>query len=109
MLLYEDLARNPVKTLREICEFLSVDYREDVKLERLNKSGVPKFELLNEIINKSSFLKDFLMAVIPMTVRKRMKHKALYAEYEAHRNEPGANGFSLSVLRPGYRKPLHAP
>lgn len=76
VLLYEDLAQNPGKTLREICEFLSVDYREDVKLERLNKSGVPKFELLNEIINKSSLLKDFLMAVIPMTVRKRMKHKA---------------------------------
>ncbi|WP_421020764.1 sulfotransferase domain-containing protein, partial [Klebsiella pneumoniae] len=53
VILYEDLAGEPGKALREICEFLSVDFREDVKLERLNKSGIPKFGLLNELINKS--------------------------------------------------------
>ena len=76
VILYEDLAGEPGKALREICEFLSVDFREDVKLERLNKSGIPKFGLLNELINKSSLFKNLLMAVIPESVRKRMKHKA---------------------------------
>ena len=102
VLLYEDLARNPVKTLREICEFLSVDYREDVKLERLNKSGVPKFELLNEIINKSSFLKDFLMAVIPMTVRKRMKHKA----YTLNMKPTGMSREQMDALSPFYARDI---
>ncbi|MCC6713173.1 MAG: sulfotransferase domain-containing protein [Candidatus Dadabacteria bacterium] len=108
VLLYEDLAQNPGKTLREICEFLSVDYREDVKLERLNKSGVPKFELLNEIINKSSLLKDFLMAVIPMTVRKRMKHKAYMLNMKPV-GIPLEQMVSLSILRRGYREPRGAP
>jgi hypothetical protein len=98
VVLYEDLEQNPGKTLREICEFLSVDFREDVKLERLNKSGVPKFELLNEIINKSSFLKDFLMAVIPMTVRKRMKHSA----YKLNMKPAGMSREQKDYLYPFY-------
>lgn len=102
VVLYEDLAATPGKTLREICEFLSVDFREDVKLERLNKSGVPKFEFLNEIINKSSFLKDFLMAVIPMTVRKRMKHKA----YTLNMKPAGMSREQMDSLYPFYARDI---
>ncbi|HVY54828.1 MAG TPA: sulfotransferase [Thermodesulfobacteriota bacterium] len=76
VLLYDDLTGESGKALRELCEFLSVDFREDVILERLNKSGVPRVEFLNELINKSSLFKDLLMAVIPRAVRNRMKHKA---------------------------------
>ena len=65
----------PGKALRELCEFLSVDFREDVKLGIYNKSGVPKSDFLNGLINKQSLFKDFLMAVVPEQVRKRMKHK----------------------------------
>ena len=100
VLLYEDLVQDPRKTLTDICEFLSVDYREDVKLERLNKSGVPKFELLNEIINKSSLLKDFLMAVIPVSVRKRMKHRA----YMVNMKPVGMSEEYREYLRPFYVK-----
>lgn len=93
VLLYEDLAREPGKALREICEFLSVDFREDVKLERLNKSGVPKFGLLNELINKSSLFKNILMAVIPESVRKRMKHKAYKVNMKQVGMSPGHREF----------------
>lgn len=76
VLLYDDLAGDPRNALRELCEFLCVDFREDVILERLNKSGVPRLEILNKIINRSSLFKDFLMAVIPRAIRNRMKHNA---------------------------------
>lgn len=75
VLLYDDLTGGPGKALRELCEFLSVDFREDVKLGIYNKSGVPKSDFLNGLINKQSLFKDFLMAVVPEQVRKRMKHK----------------------------------
>ena len=76
VILYDDLSREPRKALRGLCEFLNVDFREDVLLEKLNKSGVPRLEVLNKLINGSSLFKDILMAVIPTPVRKRMKHKA---------------------------------
>jgi len=73
--LYDDLAGESGKVLRELCGFLGVDFRDDVIFERLNKSGVPRLGMLNKLINGSSLFKDFLMAVIPEPVRKRMKHK----------------------------------
>ena len=76
VIIYDDLTRESGKSLRELCEFIGVDFREDVVLEKLNKSGVPRLEILNKLINGSSLFKDFLMAVIPESARKRMKHKA---------------------------------
>ena len=73
-----------------------------MKLERLNKSGVPKFELLNEIINKSSLFKDFLMAVIPMTVRKRMKHRA----YKLNMKPVGMSREQMDALYPFYARDI---
>jgi hypothetical protein len=75
VVLYDDLVGESSKVLRELCGFLGVDFRGDIILERLNKSGVPRLGMLNKLINGSSLFKDFLMAVIPEPVRKLMKHK----------------------------------
>jgi len=73
--LYDDLTGEEGKALRELCGFLGVDFRDDVKLGTYNKSGVPRVEFLNGLINRSSLIKDFLMAVIPRSVANLLRHK----------------------------------
>jgi hypothetical protein len=75
VVLYDDLVGESGKVLRDLSGFLGVDFRGDVELGTYNKSGVPRVDFLNGLINRSSLFRDFLMAVIPEPVRKRMKHK----------------------------------
>lgn len=75
VVLYDDLAGESGNVLRDLCGFLGVNFRDDVKLGTYNKSGVPRIGFLNALINRSSLIQGFLMAVIPQPVRMRMKHK----------------------------------
>lgn len=51
VIFYEDLKRDAGVVMRRLCEFLGIEYIDDVELSRENASGVPRSYLLSFFIN----------------------------------------------------------
>jgi hypothetical protein len=71
--LYEDMGSNPVSVLQDIFRFLGVDdtFVPDVSLKH-NVSGVPKSQVLHELLNKRNPIKSAFKPLLPVKLRKRL-------------------------------------
>jgi len=80
--LLEDLKNDPEGLTAEIYRFIGVDdtYSPDVSLTH-NKGGVPRSDLIEEILSTDSIVKDALKGVIPETVREHIRHFIRDANY----------------------------
>ncbi len=76
--LYEDLKQNAVALLQDIFRWLEVDptFVPDMAL-RPNKSGMPKNQLLHQILTKPNPLKTLLKPLFPAKIRQNIQHKNL--------------------------------
>jgi hypothetical protein len=81
VILNEDLAKQPEKTLHEVFEFLGVDAGFKVKDSKTkhNMSGVPRSRWLHEFLFEGHPIRDFLRPVVrlfvPAKVRKEVSLK----------------------------------
>lgn len=88
VILNEDLAKQPEKTLKEVFEFLGVDVSFQVKDSKTkhNMSGIPKSRWLHEFLFEGHPIRDFLRPVvrffIPSTVRKNVSLKIQQSNLE---------------------------
>jgi len=75
ILFYDDLVKDERKVVQDLCNFLKVDFRDDIKLGKFNKSGVPRINFINNLLATPSPLKEFIKSVLPYDVRIKIKHK----------------------------------
>lgn len=71
--LYEDLAQQPLKVLRDICIFLDVDPNFTPDLSRKNVSAVPQNLFLNKLLSSQSpvsFMKPYLPGSLKSPLRQ---------------------------------------
>lgn len=76
--LYEDLKTNAIATLQDIFRWLEVDdtFVPDMTL-RPNKSGMPKNQLLHQILTKPNPVKTLLKPLFPAKLRQKIQHQNL--------------------------------
>ena len=76
--LYEDLKKKPLELLQNIFHFLEVDatFSPDMAL-RPNKSGMPKNQIIHQILTKPNPLKTFLKPLFPAKIRQKIQHNNL--------------------------------
>lgn len=76
--LYEDLKENATALLQDIFSWLEVDpnFVPDMAV-RPNKSGMPKNQLLHQILTKPNPLKTFLKPLFPAQLRQKIQHRNL--------------------------------
>lgn len=76
--LYEDLKNNAIALLQDIFRWLEVEdsFIPDMAL-RPNKSGMPKNQLLHQILTKPNPLKSFLKPLFPVKIRQKIQHQNL--------------------------------
>lgn len=76
--LYEDLKTKPIELLKDIFHFLEVDatFIPDMAL-RPNKSGMPKNQLMHQILTKPNPLKTILKPLFPAELRQKIQHQNL--------------------------------
>ena len=76
--LYEDLKAKPLELLQDIFHFLEVDatFIPDMAL-RPNKSGMPKNQLMHQILTKPNPLKTILKPLFPAKLRQKIQHQNL--------------------------------
>ncbi len=76
--LYEDLKENAIALLQDIFRWLEVDdtFVPDMAL-RPNKSGMPKNQLLHQILTKPNPLKTLLKPLFPAQIRQKIQHQNL--------------------------------
>lgn len=75
ILFYDNFASNQAQVMKELCEFLNVDYIEHIKLERYNRSGVPRANYINKLLHNPSQLKDLIKRFLPIEMRQKIKEK----------------------------------
>lgn len=75
ILFYDDLVKNHAKVMKDLCDFLKIDYRDDLRLDRHNRSGVPRVDYINKLLNRPSQLKDFIKGFLPGNVRQKIRNK----------------------------------
>lgn len=94
VILNEDLAKQPEKTLKEVFEFLGVDASFEVKDAKTkhNMSGVPKSRWLHEFLFEGHPIRDFFRPVvrffIPSTVRQNVSLKIQQSNLERMEMNP---------------------
>lgn len=71
---YEELRDDMSKVLARVCEFLSVDatYQFDTSY-RMNQSGLPRWQALNDFLERSSSIKSVFKRLVPRRVGQRLK------------------------------------
>ncbi len=76
ILLFEDLKKNPYKTLEEIFNYLELDtkYLSNIDFnKKFNVSGKPKIKLLSKIIFSKNPVAKAIKSSIPKETREKMK------------------------------------
>lgn len=73
ILLHDDFKRRPVETLQQIFAFLGIDtsFEPDMS-RRLNQSGIPKMQLLQQMVSSRGMAKRMLARVLPETIKSRL-------------------------------------
>lgn len=76
ILLYDDLVLEPLATVRRVYEFLEVDptFKPDMSL-RLNVSGLPRSQVLNDFLTQSNRGKDVVKRLLPYQAGNRLAHR----------------------------------
>lgn len=78
IILFEDLQENPLKVSQEIFSFLDVapDFTPDVNF-KLNVSGTPTNQSVNDFFNKPNIIKDLAKRVFPLKTGRKLKYLIL--------------------------------
>ena len=77
VLLFEDLKKDPYKTLKDIFEYLELDtkYLDNIDFsKKFNVSGKPKIKLLSKIILAKNPIAKLVKSSIPKETREKMKN-----------------------------------
>lgn len=74
ILFYDDLVENQAQLIKELCEFLNVDFRDDLGVGRYNVSGAPRVDYINKLISEPSRLKNFVKKVLPRDIRQEIRN-----------------------------------
>ena len=77
-LIYEDFLKYPENTLKSICEFLGVNSSHNFDSEaKYNKSGIPRFQFLHQILIRPNLLKKVLKNFLPKELRTHLREKLI--------------------------------
>ena len=97
ILFYDDLVENQTLVLKELCEFLNIDFLNDLKLNRYNKSGIPRINYLNKLITEPSWLKNVVKIISSQEFRQKIKHKIFELNLKSAHMSKMEKGY-LSVI-----------
>lgn len=77
---HDDLKQNCTFVIKDIFDFLEVDnsFVPDTSI-RHNSTRLPKNQLINLFFKKNSYYKEAIKALIPHSLRKKMREKVLYS------------------------------
>ncbi len=80
---FEEYMADPIRSFRELCEFLGINKELDVELELKNKAFYPKYGFLQKLLIKRMPTKELLKKILPIEFLMKIK---LTLE-KANRNE----------------------
>lgn len=70
--LYEDLRQDSVSLVQNVCRFLQVEDSFIPDLTRQNVSGIPKYRVLHNLVNRGNVARKVLQQVLPQQLRSNI-------------------------------------
>ena len=103
VIFHEDLYLKPDETLNQITDFLSVESFSFNTGESYNQGGVPRFRLINELLNKWG-LRMKLGQLMPESVKAKLKSLYLKKPQKSLDDDPEAKAFLRDYFKADIEK-----